>query len=255
MKFKFIMSAMAINALLTPLASATTLTYTVYTNETEFTEAAELLSANDFEAIPSGTDCKNYNFGDFETDGRELYVVSIEDANTHVLHFNSSSYTQNMSLFFHNPIVAFGFDWCNTDNNDDMVRVDFDGTRYVLGAKDETGFWGVVATEGWITSDTPFLFGDTPGGAGWSEGYLDNIRYAKCEVLITNIQFSGTNMILEWSGNQSNLLYAVESCSDLNSNLWSFSQTTSQCWTTDTIWTNTQDISKPQFFRIKAKLQ
>jgi hypothetical protein len=71
-----------------------------------------------------------------------------------------------MSLTFHEPMMAFGFDWRNTDNNDDMIRVDFDGTRYVLGAKDETGFWGVVVTEGAITSDTPFLFGDTAGGAG-----------------------------------------------------------------------------------------
>ena len=142
MQMKFIILVLGLSALVTSQAAALSLTYVIYTNAAEFAGAVEILSEHNFENVPVGTNCKSYDFGDFATDGAALYAVTIKDDNTHELSFNTSSYTQDMALSFHNPIVAFGFDWRNTDNNTDMVRVDFDGTRYVLGAKDESGFWG-----------------------------------------------------------------------------------------------------------------
>lgn len=253
MKIKLMVLAIGFVALAKIQASTNTLTYIIYRNATEFTEATDNLSEYDFESIPVGTNCKNYDFGDFTTDAAALYAVNIQDDNTHELYFNTSSYSQNMSLSFHNPIVAFGFDWRNTDNNSDMIRVDFDGTRYVLGSKDEVGFWGVVVTEGLITSDIPFLFGDTPGGSGWTAGNLDNLRYVQFKATITNIQIEGSEMILEWSANQSGLTYAVESCTNLNDDFWMLTQPTSHWWTTNTTWTNTQQTTQSQFFRVRAK--
>lgn len=180
MQKRFVSCALACAAMclfFSPNTQAATLEYSVYTDLAEFTQAAGPTTLYDFESIAVNTGCKNYNFGDFTTYGPSLYNVNIENENTHELHLNTSSYTQDLALTFNKPIVAFGFDWRNTDNNDDMLRVDFDGTRYVLGAKDESGFWGVVLTKGVIDQNTPLLFGDTPGGAGWTEGNLDNFRY------------------------------------------------------------------------------
>lgn len=254
MKTKAIFFALGLSALGTPPITARALTYVVYTNVAEFAGAVGSLSEYDFENIPVGTNCKNYDFGDFVISGAALYAVTIKDDNTHELYLNSSSYAQNMSLSFHNPIVAFGFDWRNTDNNSDMLRVDFKGTRYVLGAKDEVGFWGVIATEGLITSDIAFQFGDTPGGSGWTAGNLDNFRYAEYNVTIGRMQLSGNDIILEWSANASGLTYAVESCSNLSTDSWSLTQPTSQWWTVNTVWTNTQEIASNQFFRVRTSL-
>lgn len=213
----------------------------------------DCLALQKIEAIPGGTDCKSYDFGDFSVDGAALYKVDIENENTHELHFNTSSYSQNMSVSFHNPITSFGFDWRNTDNNDDLIRVNFDGIRHVLGAKDESGFWGVVVTAGWITSDVTFMFGDTPGGSGWTKGNLDNFRYAEYTANITRIFSSNTNLVIEWSPLQPGLSYAVESCTNLNDNSWAPIQPTSQWWTVHTVWTNTQETSRHQFFRVKTR--
>lgn len=253
MKPKFIAFTTGLTVLVTSLAPAATLTYVVYTNTASFAEAVGRLSVYDFEAIPAETNCKTYDFGDFTVNGEALYTVDIKNENTHELCFNSSSYNQHMSVSFHNPIMAFGFDWRNTDNNSDMVRVDFAGTRYLLGAKDESGFWGVMATNGLITSDIPFQFGDTPGGSGWTRGNLDNFLYVEREVTITSIQLSETNLVLEWSANQSGLSYTVESCTNLNNASWAPIQPTSQWWTVQNAWTNTQESSQSHFFRVEAK--
>jgi len=178
MKIKLVIFTIGLAALMTTLASANTLTYVIYTNAVEFAEAVGNFSEYDFESIPTGTDCKNYDFGDFAIDGAALYAVTIVDDHTHEINLSTSSSSQDMSVSFHTPIIAFGCDWRNTDGNGDILRVDFDGTRYVLGTSGDFGFWGVVATEGLITSDIPFLFGDTPGG-GWLGSRLDNFRYAE----------------------------------------------------------------------------
>lgn len=152
-------------------------TYQVYTSLQDFENATQSLTVFDFESIPAGTNCESFDFGDFTTQGTALYNVEISNENSHELYFNTSSYTQDLTVAFKTDQIAFGFDWRNTDNNDDMVRVDFNGTQYVLGAKDESGFWGVVASGGVIAAQTPFQFGDTAGGSGWTEGNLDNFRF------------------------------------------------------------------------------
>ena len=158
--------------------NAHALVYNIYTNFSDFSLAAGTTSVYDFEPDSVGGNYKIHDFGDFSVNGSDMYLVNIENEATHELHFNSSSYTQDLSLTFHQPIRAFGFDWRNIDNNTDMVRVIFNDILYVLGAKDESGFWGVVASDGEITSDMAFRFGDTSGGAGWTAGNLDNIRYS-----------------------------------------------------------------------------
>lgn len=159
-------------------AASFAVTYGTYNDLQSFRQAAGSLKLYDFESDTVGGDYKIHDFGDFSVNGSSLYAVDIEDENTNELHFNTSSYTQNMSVIFDDSITAFGFNWRNTDNNNDMVRVIFDNTTYVLGAKDESGFWGVVVTEGLIGTDMSFLFGDTAGGAGWTEGNLDNFQYS-----------------------------------------------------------------------------
>ena len=171
-------SLVLLSILLTMATSTFALTYDIYNDLESFTNATQNTSLHDFESNPIGTNYKAYDFGDFTVNGTSLYSVQIIELNTHKLYFNTSSYTQHMSVTFHSPIKAFGFDWRNDDNNNDMVRVVFDGTMYVLGAKDESGFWGVVVTEGEITSDMAFRFGDTSGGSGWTVGNLDNFRYS-----------------------------------------------------------------------------
>jgi len=161
---------------------AEALTYNIYTDYSSFSAAAGSTMLYDFESDTVGANYKVYDFGDFSVDGSSLYAVKIEDVSTKELYFNTSSYTQNMAVTLDVASASFGFDWRNTDNNTDMIRVDFDSTQYVLGAKDESGFWGVVATDGLITSNMPFLFGDTSGGAGWTEGNLDNFRYGTANV-------------------------------------------------------------------------
>lgn len=155
---------------------AEAVTYNIYTDYSSFSAAAGSTLLYDFEDDTVGKGYEVHNFGDFSVDGSSLYSVEIKNVSTKELYFNTSKYTQNMAVTLNIPSSAFGFDWRNTDNNTDMVRVDFDGTQYVLGAKDESGFWGVVATDGLI-GNMPFLFGDTSGGAGWTEGNLDNFRY------------------------------------------------------------------------------
>lgn len=161
---------------------AEALTYNIYTDYSSFSAAAGSTMLYDFESDTVGADYKVHDFGDFSVDGSSLYAVTIQDVSTKELFFNTSSYTQDMAVTLDVPSASFGFDWRNTDNNTDMIRVDFDNIQHVLGAKDESGFWGIVATDGMITADMPFLFGDTSGGAGWTTGNLDNFRYGTANV-------------------------------------------------------------------------
>jgi len=73
------------------------------------------------------------------------------------------------------------------------------------------------------------------------------------EVRITGISRSGTDVVLQWSANKTGLLYAVESCTQLNAGAWSSVQPTSQWWITGNVWTNRQATDERRFFRIKAK--
>lgn len=185
--------------------------YTLYEDLADFNAAAGQLSVYDFEEDVAGAGYKSHDFSDFSIEGSSLYDVDIVDnlddirsglssnisgGNTNLLVFNTSSYTQNLAITFNDSITAFGFDWWNIDNNTDEVRVTFDGTQHVLGSQYENGFWGIVATEGEITNDMSFMFGDTYGGAGWTQGLLDNFRYGNGDTQTNPVPEPGTLLLL-----------------------------------------------------------
>jgi hypothetical protein len=75
------------------------------------------------------------------------------------------------------------------------------------------------------------------------------------EVTITDIHPNDGTPVLQWQGNRTNLLYMVESCTNLPTAGWSPAVPTSQWWISGTIWTNTGPAQLKEFFRIKAKEQ
>jgi hypothetical protein len=75
------------------------------------------------------------------------------------------------------------------------------------------------------------------------------------EVWITEVRQANNDLVLQWQGNRSNLVYLVESCETMVTAPWATVAPTSQWWTVTTTWTNS-GISKPsQFYRIRGKEQ
>ena len=75
------------------------------------------------------------------------------------------------------------------------------------------------------------------------------------QIELTSIATSNGVLVLQWEANRSNLLYAVESCTNLPTAGWSPVMPTSQWWIAETVWTNTGPGHNRIFFRIKAKEQ
>ena len=71
-------------------------------------------------------------------------------------------------------------------------------------------------------------------------------------VQITDIQCSGTNLVLDWTASTTGLSYSVEVCTNLSDGAWSPVQPTSQWWITCNVWTNTQEMTQSQFFKLRV---
>ena len=74
-------------------------------------------------------------------------------------------------------------------------------------------------------------------------------------VSITGIDAQNGNIVLQWEGNRTNLLYMVECCTSLPAAAWSPVTPTSQWWMSGTAWTNIGPARRREFFRAKAKEQ
>ncbi|MEI6972627.1 MAG: hypothetical protein WCL44_14060, partial [bacterium] len=73
------------------------------------------------------------------------------------------------------------------------------------------------------------------------------------EVQITGIQRAGTNLVLAWAASTTGLSYTVEFCTNLSDGAWSPVQPTSQWWITCNVWTNTEEMTQRQFFKLKGQ--
>jgi beta-glucanase (GH16 family) len=74
-------------------------------------------------------------------------------------------------------------------------------------------------------------------------------------VTVTGIEAGNGSCVLQWQGSLTNLLYMVESCTNLPAAGWSPPTPTSQWWISESVWTNTQSVGDREFFRIRAKEQ
>jgi len=75
------------------------------------------------------------------------------------------------------------------------------------------------------------------------------------QIELTGMTRSNNTLVLQWQANRSNLLYAVESCTNLSSEDWQRFAPTSQWWISETVWTNTGPLKSEEFFRVQAKEQ
>ena len=74
-------------------------------------------------------------------------------------------------------------------------------------------------------------------------------------VEITRLTSTGTTTVLAWESNQSNLVFMVESSTNLSTGSWSPAPPTSQWWFSGMVWTNTQPSKEWEFFRVQGSEQ
>jgi len=96
---------------------------------------------------------------------------------TNFLRMRSTNHTQSMLWNFDMPIFALGFDWRDTDDSGDDIELIVDSQSFEFGFDGQSGFFGIVATDG--VFDSAMALSDTIGDGGHlTYGVFDNVRYS-----------------------------------------------------------------------------
>jgi len=135
------------------------LTYTEYTNRTDWTNAVGSPVTEDFNAEAVGSFTDNRVFTDFTAiNTNNVDLVTGVRAGTDGTNVNGTNFlffeavcasTDGIELVFNTPVTSVGFDWRNTDGSGDIAQlvVKVDGEIFLFGPPG-AGFFGIQATDG-----------------------------------------------------------------------------------------------------------
>jgi hypothetical protein len=166
----------------------------VCTDETSFLVNSGTTSVYDFESDAVGvikpssyssSPTAIQDFGDFSIDatGSNIYLAEVRqltDGGNKDIYVNTMSNGDFLNIIFDMDVSAFGFDWIGEGNQSyDYSIFSLLGTTWTLGNMGQSGFFGLIETEGTISAGTAFSFGQL--SSNWSGVSFDNLVYSSAD--------------------------------------------------------------------------
>jgi len=166
----------------------------VYTDEASFLANSGTTSVYDFESDAVGvikpdsysaSPTAIQDFGDFSIDatGSNIYRAEVRqliDGGNKDIYVNTMSNDDFLNILLDMDVSAFGFDWIGEGNQShDYSTFSLLGTNWTLGNMGQSGFFGLIETEGTISAGTAFSFGQS--SSNWSGVSFDNLVYSSTD--------------------------------------------------------------------------